>query len=81
MQLVTTELGTETVESNIISREVGCQRCGAQATLQSTYLYRPQFAFLERRQDEVSSSTVMIVKCPICGPQTQVQTGDRIVSY
>jgi Zn finger protein HypA/HybF involved in hydrogenase expression len=81
MRLATTELGSETFERDILPQNVTCERCGAQATLRALFHYFPERRSTEPANDQAPPQIVMILKCPVCGPQTQVQTGDRVVSY
>jgi hypothetical protein len=76
MRLATTELGTETVESNILPQKVECEACGAQATLRAMFHYFPHAPSVEQPGDQSSPQIVLILKCPVCGPQTQVKASD-----
>ena len=80
MRSATTELDSETVESNILPQKVRCERCGAQATLRAIFHYIPQPPFAELPDEHSSRSIVMILKCPVCGPQTQVKAADGAVA-
>jgi transcription elongation factor Elf1 len=73
MRLATTDMGSETVESNILPQKVECGVCGAQATLQTIFHYFPQSPSAEHPDDQSPPQIVMILKCPVCGPQTQVK--------
>jgi endogenous inhibitor of DNA gyrase (YacG/DUF329 family) len=76
MRLATPELESETVESNILPQKVECERCGAESTLRAIFHYRPQCLSVERPNGQSPPRVVMILKCPACGPQTQVKAGD-----
>jgi hypothetical protein len=81
MLSVTTELGRESVEGNILPQKVGCERCGAPATLRAIFHYRPHPVSNEHPDDQLPPRVVMILKCPVCGPQTQVKAGNCEVAH
>jgi hypothetical protein len=76
MRLATTDLGSKTIERDILPQKATCERCGAQATLRAIYYYRPKQAATEDPRDQSPLPAVLILKCPVCGPQTQIKAGD-----
>ena len=79
MRLATPELDSETFEINILPHKVECKRCGAASTLRAIFHYRPQCLSVEHPDDQSPPRVVMILKCPACGPRTQVKAGNLVV--
>jgi len=79
MRLATTDLGSETIERDIQPLNATCEQCGAQATLRAIFHYFPDGPCTELANDQVPPQIVMILKCPVCGPQTQIEAADCIV--
>jgi Zn finger protein HypA/HybF involved in hydrogenase expression len=79
MRLATSELDSETFESNILPQKVKCEACGAQASLRAIFHYVPQPHSAEHPDEHSSPPVVMILKCPVCGPRTQIKAGDFAV--
>ena len=76
MRLATTELGSESFERDILPQKATCQHCGTQATLRAIFHYFPKSPSTEPANDQVPPQIVMILKCPVCGPQTQVKAAE-----
>jgi Zn finger protein HypA/HybF involved in hydrogenase expression len=79
MRLATTGLDSETVESNILPQKVECERCGAQAILRAIFHYFPQLESEQPPDDHSTAPVVMILKCPVCGPRTQIKAANCAV--
>jgi hypothetical protein len=73
MRLATTDLGCETIEREILPQKATCEHCGAQATIRAIFHYFPKGPSTEPANDQSAPQIVMILKCPVCGPQTQVK--------
>jgi hypothetical protein len=76
MRLATTDLGSETIERGIQPLKATCEYCGAKATLRAIFHYFPKPRSTELANDQAPPQIVMILKCPACGPQTQVKAAD-----
>jgi transcription elongation factor Elf1 len=79
MRLATTELGSETIERDVLPQKATCEHCGAQATVRAIFHYYPEAPATEATSDQAPPQIVMILKCPVCGPQTQVKAADCAV--
>jgi hypothetical protein len=79
MRLATMESRSETLEREILPQKASCEHCGAQAAIRAIFHYFPEGRPIGPTNDASQPQIVMILKCPVCGPQTQLKATDRAV--
>jgi Zn finger protein HypA/HybF involved in hydrogenase expression len=75
MRFVKTDLDHGDVEIQILRKKVNCDRCGVTAALRAIFYYCPE-GVDSPLSDGAESAIVVAIKCPVCGPQTQVKAAD-----
>ena len=79
MRLATMESGSEMFEREILQKKASCEHCGSQATIRAIYHYFPEGRSIGPINDQSQPQIVMILKCPVCGPQSQLKAADCAV--